>query len=367
MNFNKYVLMALGLLLAGQVQAKDWTWELTTRMDMPGMPAGMGTQKNTMCIAEGKESEPDAKSDCKIVDRSSSGKITRFTMKCKEGTAKMEHELISAERWRSKMQMTGNGRDEEMTILTDAKRLGACDAAKDGMMSKETQAQLAGSAKQMQAEAERLGKECQRAVDQWPGNANTFTTYDHMAKSRQDILSRSPGVDGRRMADATAPEIPACAKAKPVYCSKSKSMLSGMSSRKAYAEAMRGNQSASVNAALSYCGAGSASPLLAGHCKSAVSESDFSFIGGFCPEERKILARQHCAGRSYTAIDPKHRAICGGGSSGDDVSPAQASGASRSGSTSAAARNSAPAAPAADATNEAIEQGTKALKGLLGF
>ena len=366
MNFNKHFLIALGLLFASHAQAKDWVWELTTRMDMPGMPAGMGTQKNTSCIPEGRESEPDDKSknDCNITDRSTSGKITRFTMKCKEGTAKMEHELISAERWRSKMQMTGNGRDEEMTILTDAKRMGPCDASKDGMMSKEAQAQLAASAKGAQAEADRLAKECQQSVAQWPGNPNAFTTYDHMAKARKDILAGGSGPDARRMADASSPEIPACAKAKPEYCSKSKAKLSEMSSRKGYADAVRGKQANVVETALSYCGAGSAAPLLAGHCKSAMGESDFNFIGAFCPEERKVLARQYCAGRSYTAIDPKHRAICGGG--GGDYSPAQASGSSRSSTASAApapARNT----TQPDVANEAIEQGTKALKGLLGF
>ena len=208
MNFNKAGLLALTLLCAGQAHAQDWIWELTTKMEMQGMPPGMGTQKSTSCIPQGKESEPDEKqSDCKITDRSSSGKITRFTMKCKEGTAKMEHELISAERWRSKMQMTGTGRGEEMTILTEAKRMGPCDAAKDGMMSQEAKAQLAASAKGAQAEADRLARECQQSVAQWPGNPTAFSTYDSMAKTRKDILSGGSGPDARRMADASAPEI----------------------------------------------------------------------------------------------------------------------------------------------------------------
>ena len=361
MNFNKAGLLALTLLCAGQAHAQDWIWELTTKMEMQGMPPGMGTQKSTSCIPQGKESEPDEKqSDCKITDRSSSGKITRFTMKCKEGTAKMEHELISAERWRSKMQMTGTGRGEEMTILTEAKRMGPCDAAKDGMMSQEAKAQLAASAKGAQAEADRLARECQQSVAQWPGNPTAFSTYDSMAKTRKDILSGGSGPDARRMADASAPEIPACAKAKPEYCGKTKAMYSGMSSRKGYADAMKGNRPDVVGAALNYCGAGNPAPLLAGHCKSAVGESDFNFIGAYCPEERKVLARQYCAGRSYTAIDLKHRAICGGG--GYESSPAQA-GSSRSGTASAAAGNTAQP----DVTSEAIEQGTKALKGLFGF
>ena len=91
-----------------------------------------------------------------------------------------------------------------------------------------------------------------------------------------------------------------------------------------------------------------------------MGESDFNFIGAYCPEERKVLARQYCAGRSYTAIDLKHRAICGGG--GYESSPAQA-GSSRSGTASSAAGNTAQP----DVTSEAIEQGTKALKGLFGF
>ncbi|HKO87528.1 MAG TPA: DUF3617 family protein [Burkholderiales bacterium] len=344
-------------LLAGPAYAKDYTWEITTRMEMAGMPPGMGSQKHTSCIGEGKEAEPESKSECKILDRSMSGKITRMTMKCKEGTMKVEHEQLTPEHWRSKMQMTTDG--EEMTVRSEGRRLGTCDLAKDGRMSKETQAQLGASAQQAKAHADQLGKDCQRAVDQWPGATNTFTTYDHMVKARQDVLANAgKGPDGQRMADASSPEVPGCAKAKPLYCSKTKAAYGEMSSRKGYADVMRRAKPASgVDAALAYCGAGNSAALRSGHCKAAVSDADYGFVAAYCPEERKILARQHCAGRAYTAIEAKYRALCGGGSY------------ESAGSTSAS-RQSEPTAAAdgePDPVQDGVKQGVKAIKGLFDF
>ena len=344
-------------LLAGPAYAKDYTWEITTRMEIAGMPPGMGSQKHTSCMSEGKEAEPESKSECKVLERSVSGKITRMTMKCKEGTMKVEHELINPEHWRSKMQMTTDG--EEMIVRSEARRLGTCDVAKDGRMSKETQAALAGSAEQAKATAEQLGKECQRAVDQWPGAANTFTTYDHMVKARQDTLaSAGKGPDGQRMADASSPEVPGCAKAKPVYCSKAKAAYTEMGSSKGYAAVMkRAKPAGGVDAALTYCSAGNPAALRASHCKASVSSADYGFVAGYCPEERKALARQHCAGRAYTAIEAKYRVLCGG--SGDDSS---ASGGSSSGSESTSGAGAQP-----DPVQEGVDQGVKAIKGLFNF
>lgn len=133
MRVCKTALLGLTLLFSGFACAKDWSWELNSRMEMPGMPqvAGMGAQKHTVCVAEGKENElpPKQQKECKILDRSTSGKITRMTLQCKQGTMKLEHEQISAERWRSKIEASDT-RAGNMIILTDAKRLAACDAGK---------------------------------------------------------------------------------------------------------------------------------------------------------------------------------------------------------------------------------------------
>lgn len=371
------------LLVAGQTQAKDWMWEITTRMEMPGMPKmagipGMGAQKNTSCIAEGKEAEASSKQqpDCKVTDTSTSGKISRMTIQCKEGTMKMEHEQIGPEHWRARMETVGGRKGEQMTIHTEARRLGPCDAAKDGTLSKEMQGQLGEQSKMAKGHAEMLGKECQDAVKNWPGNAEAFSRYDQMAKQRQDMLSRGKGPDAMKLADASAPEVPQCGAAKADYCAKTRAAYGELGNRKGYADVMKRAKSVpgAVNKAFAYCGAGDPAQYLAGHCKSAVSESDYGFIAGFCPEDRKVLAKQHCAGRSYTAIEAKYRALCGGGGGGDSGEASRASG--KTGTTTAAAAGSrkqaqaeqpAPPKPEKDLQTQAVEEGVKALKGFLKF
>jgi len=114
----------LGACLAPLVLAegKDGLWEISMRMEMPGMPPemmgmkipGMGSpQKQTVCLAEGKKYESEKQKDCKVLDHSQSGRFTRMTAQCKDGTMKMEREEISKNHWRAKIEMTSSRRGSE--------------------------------------------------------------------------------------------------------------------------------------------------------------------------------------------------------------------------------------------------------------
>ena len=348
------------LVLAGcltplaAAQGKDKLWEITSRMEMADMPPEMrgmkipgfgGSQKQTVCLAEGKQYESEQQKDCTITDQKQSGKITRMTIRCKEGTMKLEREEISKDHWRMKMDMTTDG--EKMSMFEEAKRIGSCDAAQEGNISRESQQVLDEVKVQRDANAAQIGKECQEAASRWPSSSHAFSTYDELAKSRRKGVSDARGnKDALRMVDSTFPDIPGCAKARADYCAKSKSAFGNASSRKSYATILKQEKPAAVTQALSFCGHDLA-PVTARHCKAALSDADYEFIGAYCPAERKVLAREHCAGRSYTAIEPKYRAICGGGDGSGD-------GGGEGGSV-------------ADKGAEAVEQGVKKLKGLFGF
>ena len=138
-----------GLLLASTAAysaGKDALWELTTKMDIEGMPEmpkgfaipGMpgGTQKQTVCLAEGQQYESKEQKECKVIDQKQSGRKQTIKIKCKEGTMTVENEQLSKDHWRSKVIMTG---EHAGTINTEGKRIGTCDAAKEGGMSRETQ------------------------------------------------------------------------------------------------------------------------------------------------------------------------------------------------------------------------------------
>lgn len=334
-------------------EGKDNLWEITARMEMPDMPPemkgmkipGFGSpQKQTVCLAEGKKYESDKQKDCKVLDQKQSGRITRMTIQCKEGTMKMEREEISKDHWKLKMDMVSESGN--MTMFEEAKRVGSCNAEQEGNMSRETQKVLGDAKVQTDANAAALGKECQKAAADWPASAQAFATYEQMASARKDALAKAKGnKDALKMTNAMYPDVPACAKAKTDYCGKSKAALREAGTRQGYAAVMGRGKPAEVKAALTYCG-GDLAPLSARHCKAAVGDADYTFVAAHCPAERKELALQHCAGRAYTAVEPKYRALCGGGSGGDGESAA---------------------AGAIDKGSAAVEQGVKKLKGLFGF
>jgi len=116
----------------------EW-WEVTVKMEMPGMPAGMAgmmpAQTSKICMIKGQEKEPvkskDRDKDCTISDMKQSGNTTTFKMKCtgKEpmtGSAELTHTPNS---FNQKMKM--QSKQGEMMMVSNGKRIGgACEQQK---------------------------------------------------------------------------------------------------------------------------------------------------------------------------------------------------------------------------------------------
>lgn len=346
---KKTVVMILGLLLASTTLAagKDGLWEVTSKMEMEGMsemPKGFsipgmpgGAIKQTICLADGKKYERDDQKGCKVLEQRQSGRKSFTKLKCKEGTMTIEHENISKDHWRSKLVMTG---EDAMTAYTEGKRIGNCDAGKEGNMSRETQKLLDDAAVDTKRSAAQMAKDCQETVAKWPSQ-NPFASYDWMAEARKKLIADTKGAD-MRMVNSTHPDVPQCATAKVDYCTKIKSTRG---SREAYHAAASRNK-AGLNESFPYCGVDGAA-ILSGHCKAALAASSIEFIVEYCPAERKVLSDKYCVGRDYTSLDPKLQPVCltrAGNKSGRGYTAAHGSG-----------------------KIDAVEEGVKALKGLFGF
>jgi hypothetical protein len=99
--------VSTGLVFA-QSPVRDGRWEVSTGMDMPGMPMKIPAMKTIQCVTKGQADDPNQSvpqgqqgknSDCKVSDYKVAGNKVAWTMKC-EG----------------KNAMTGNG---EVTYATD--------------------------------------------------------------------------------------------------------------------------------------------------------------------------------------------------------------------------------------------------------
>jgi len=115
----------------------EW-WEVTMKMEMPGMPAGMagmmGGQTSKVCMLKGQEKEP-AKSkedkDCTISDMKQSGNTTSFKMKCTGKNALTGDAVLTHTPNSFSQKMNMQSKDGNMTMISNGKRIGgACEQQK---------------------------------------------------------------------------------------------------------------------------------------------------------------------------------------------------------------------------------------------
>jgi hypothetical protein len=135
-------LALLGLALAWTVLAqtaspmREGNWEVSVKMEMPGMPMEMPPMKMTQCVTREQLKDPqsalpkgfeDGDSDCKISDYKLSGSSASWRMTCTKphamtGTGEIAYAGDSS--YKGKIAMDMNG--AKMNMAFDAKRLGDC-------------------------------------------------------------------------------------------------------------------------------------------------------------------------------------------------------------------------------------------------
>ena len=125
-------------LCAGFVSAdpdvKEGKWEITTKVEMSGMPGGIPPQTMTQCITKkNMVTEPEQKNpNCKMVNSNVSGDTVSWAMTCKEKDRDMESkDLITykGEKFSGVINsmMTQKGQQSvKMTAQMTGRRIGEC-------------------------------------------------------------------------------------------------------------------------------------------------------------------------------------------------------------------------------------------------
>ena len=128
------------LCLAALVSSGAWAapgefWEISTKMEMAGMPFAMPANTSKVCVAKGNERDPKYASDkeCVVTDVKNSGNKTSWKVRCDRkgevmnGTGEMTG---TADNSQGTIRLTGTseGQKIDMTQSYSSKRLGgACD------------------------------------------------------------------------------------------------------------------------------------------------------------------------------------------------------------------------------------------------
>lgn len=117
-------------------QGKDELWEVTSKMEMPGMPMAMPAQTHRVCTAKGGEDEGVPKREgCRILEAKRAGNKVVYRMACRGGnddyTASGES-TWSGNAYQGRMQMVGKmqGEQMEMTMAYSGVRAGNCTTIK---------------------------------------------------------------------------------------------------------------------------------------------------------------------------------------------------------------------------------------------
>ncbi|HMK59833.1 MAG TPA: DUF3617 family protein [Dissulfurispiraceae bacterium] len=113
----------------GAPNMQDGLWEVTTTVEMKGMPAGMmKPMTHTTCITR-KDSVPakPPKSDCKMSDMNSSGNTVSWTITCPESISKSTI-TYAGTTFEGTTETSGNRGGEKMHMKSrmKGKRIGPC-------------------------------------------------------------------------------------------------------------------------------------------------------------------------------------------------------------------------------------------------
>jgi hypothetical protein len=326
-----------GLIAASAQAAPGEYWEISTKMEMAGMPFAMPAMTAKVCVPSGGEKNPQnmqkKDSNCQMTDVKTSGNKVTWKAKCIEngetmiGTGESTHEHDS---YHGNMHMTGNsqGHPIDMTQTYSGKRIGgSCDA----------EAQM----------KEITGKICD--TSQFSSGADWI--------SRSDLFLKGNTCPGKKEALCSAVR---------------KDAVRDVNTYQTLAN-MEKNNGRQISSA---CGIKMEATRVA-VCK-ANKEGNYEFLKANCPAEAKeykeLARRKNCEGRGYTSRDKLNDCMSGVASGEDDEQVAQETSAKAnkkktSGNSDKPDSNddSAKSGNTGNAAADSVLEGAKKLKGMFGF
>ena len=369
----------LGIVVAGAgflpkaslAAGTDELWEVSTQMNIPGMPAGMGAMAQQVCRGTDPKQEFASRKDmqdCTVTDLKQSATRVTMTATCKGDRKVTVDYNYNAGRTEYKGTIRVLDGGKEMLMNTSGRKVGTCDAqeAKRGQDAQVARIQAESANAKAQAEeilrrseAEQI-QACNGAVEKM--DFSGLGMYGRCTNKNDDTC--------RQLMTAYQKQYPKVAAA----CNAKVSEFCRVyQTREGFMRA--GRDRSKLSEAAAGCGVPSET-VRASLCVDAAKSDSYEFIGGFCPDQAAPLAKEHCAGRSYTAsegdarrVEPKWFKFCTAvaGRFEDDSGTAQAPSAASSPAQSAAQK-------ATETINsitninpgEAINSGINKLKGLFG-
>jgi hypothetical protein len=318
------VVCSLALPAAAQQKEPGVLWEHTVEMEMPGFKMPATTTKS--CAPKGQLTEPPGagREKCKVTNLKHDGNRMTWDVVCEGSEGMGGHGDITSTADGYAGFMTMRGPQGEMRMNMRGKKLGGeCDAGEP----KRKVAAMQKKAEEMQAAG--TAQYCDASIASY--SAEPFREPDGMCRARKAELC---GRLGTRQAFLRLSQ-------------------AGMEPQRAELQAVCGKDPLSSREAL--CAESLRESALSG---SPGQQEAFEFLGHHCPAQTQAIARERCAGRSYTDVEADYRGFCTRYAKELLVTKKAAPGAKPASAEDAAKQK---------AKDEAVEKGKKALKGLFGL
>jgi len=125
--------LALAASLPVSAQGKDDLWEISSKMEMPGMPMAMPAQTSRVCLGKNRKDEElvPMQGDCRMVESKRVGNKFTYKMDCAGNNAATVDGAITFgnNAYDGQMRMTMKQTSGTMNMTFTGKRIGDCAAA----------------------------------------------------------------------------------------------------------------------------------------------------------------------------------------------------------------------------------------------
>jgi hypothetical protein len=119
-------------LSPARAQGKDDLWEVTSKMEVPGMPMAMPAQVNRVCSGKNRRDEDfvPKQGDCRMVDSKRSGNVLAYSMDCSGEHASTVNGTITFgnNAYDGRMHMVMKGSNDALDMTFSGRRVGDCTA-----------------------------------------------------------------------------------------------------------------------------------------------------------------------------------------------------------------------------------------------
>lgn len=277
---------AFALAFAGHAHAQSQTrmfkagsgpdelWDVTTKMEMPGMPMALPAQTSQVCLKKDRKAEDTVpkQDDCKVTEMKTVGNKVIYTMDCSGKDPMIVHGEITSTptsyEGRTRMKSKRKGEDVEMTQTFSGRKVGACTDQSEQVMAN----------LKSQSDAQ-VAKSCAEALD---------TLYAPMFVGK----------------DA------ACGGQRKQFCDKVGGLARDMREPANYRAALAKRNPENVKSAFQACDQNFTLTTQTA-CDKAMGSKDYAFLGsGPCDDQVRRLGPTHCQGRDYYLVDRSLIPLC---------------------------------------------------------